>query len=269
MKKINIPLSTYVLLLMVSFSLAFYTVKQYSPDKQKRISEIEHYLDMLDGLVVTHWKYYSSFDIEEQQKNLRAARNEPGIALETAVLLLILSLSIFTSASVVLIPELIETYKSSKRVTENIKPKLNELEEEMKKIDAMDNKVEAIVRLFQVISPIQDAGGFSQEMFKLNKHNRRGRLNNQVKALEALQTHFHNAGRSEYGINRTMKGEEVTAEKVYLGNIHGLWTKTAAYWLSKKSDSAWHLINDCQCGDFVESHVEGILKQIAVLKAAV
>lgn len=172
---------------------------------------------------------------------------------------------------------------SSKRVIENIQPKIQSLEEEMKKIDAMHNKVEAIVRLFQVISPIQDAGGFSQEIFDLKKHNRNGKLNVQIEALVILQTHFHNAGRSEYGINRTAKGEEITTEKVFLGNVFGLWTKTAAYWLSEKSKlektfcpdvskdpekpaSNWYLINDYQCGGFVKSHTDGILEQIQVLK---
>lgn len=173
---------------------------------------------------------------------------------------------------------------SSKKTIEKIQPQLKALEAEIKVIEAMDNKVEAIVKLFQVISPIQDAGGFSQEIFDLKKHNCNGKLNSQIEALGVLQVHFHNAGRSEYGINRTAKGEEVTAEKVYLGNVFGLWTKTAAYWLSEKSKlektfrpdvsrdpenpaSNWYLINNYQCGSFVKSHTDGILKQIKVLAA--
>jgi hypothetical protein len=173
---------------------------------------------------------------------------------------------------------------SSKRVIESIQPKIQNLEKEMREIDAMDNKVEAIVRLFQVISPIQDAGGFSQEIFDLKKHNRNGKFNAQIEALGVLQAHFHNAGRSEYGINRTAKGEDVTTEKVFLGNVFGLWTKTAAYWLNEKSKleqtfrpdvsknpekpvSNWYLINDYQCGGFIKSHTDGILEQIVLLKA--
>lgn len=172
---------------------------------------------------------------------------------------------------------------SSKRVIESIQPKIQNLEKEMREIDAMENKVEAIVKLFQIISPIQDAGGFRWEIFYLKKRNRNGKLNSQIEALEVLQAHFHNAGRSEYGINRTAKGEDVTTEKVFLGNVFGLWTKTAAYWLSEKSRlektfrpdvsgrekpvSNWYLINDYQCGGFVKSHTDGILEQIKVLKA--
>ena len=174
---------------------------------------------------------------------------------------------------------------SSKKTIERIQPQLKALEAEMKVIEAMDNKVEAIVKLFQVISPIQDAGGFSQEIFNLKKHNRSGKFNSQIEALGVLQAHFHKAGRSEYGMNRTAKGEEVTTEKVFLGNVFGLWTKTAAYWLGEKSKlektfrpdvskdpenpaSNWYLINDYQCGGFVKSHTDGILEQIKVLKAA-
>lgn len=174
---------------------------------------------------------------------------------------------------------------NSKKTIEKINPQLESLEAEMKKIEAMENRVEAIIRLFQVISPIQDAGGFSQEIFDLKKHNRNGKFDDQIEALEVLQAHFYNAGRSKYGINRTVKGEEITKEKVFLGNVFGLLTKTAAYWLSQKSIltkqfrpdvskdagtpvSNWYLINDYQCGSFVKSHTDGILEQIKVLKAA-
>ncbi|MFA5024513.1 MAG: hypothetical protein WC523_06190 [Patescibacteria group bacterium] len=170
-----------------------------------------------------------------------------------------------------------------KKVIANIQPRIQELEKEIKSIEAMDNKVEAIVRLFQIISPLQDAGGFSQEIFELRKHDN-VKFGQQIEALSVLQKHFSNAGRSEYGINRTKKGEEVNAEKVYLGNVFGIWTKTAAYWLEKKEElkktlrpdvsknpgnpiSNWYLINDYQCGGFVKSHTDGILEQIAILKA--
>lgn len=165
-----------------------------------------------------------------------------------------------------------------------LQPKLNELEEKLKEVDAMDNKVEGIVKLFKLISPIQDAGGYRQEIERLQKRNRKGRFDKEIEALQILQRHFHNAGRSEYGLNRTTNGEEVTAEKVFLGNVFGLWTKTAAYWMSEKEKleqdfrpdvskdpnnpvTSWWMINDYQCGGFIKSHTDGIIEQIAVLKA--
>lgn len=175
-------------------------------------------------------------------------------------------------------------FVSSKKIIRNIQTRLLSLEEELKRINAMDNKVESIVCLFKVISPIQDADGFKQEISVLKKRNRRGKLNVKIAALETIQVHIYNAGRSEFGINRTAKGEEVTTEKVFLGNVFGIWTKPAVYWLDNKPElekelrpdvsrdtenpvSNWYLINS-YCDNFVKSHVDGILQQIKVLKTA-
>jgi len=172
----------------------------------------------------------------------------------------------------------------SKKVVANLHPKLEKLEKEVQAIDAMDNKVEAIVRLFQVLSSLHDEDGFNQEITLLSKYASR-KMRNKINALQILQMHVRNAGRCEYGMNRTKKGEAVTPDKVYLGDIYGLWTKTADYWLSEKTRlekelrldlsknpekpvSTWYLINDCQCGTFVNSHTKGILEQVAQFKAA-
>ena len=171
-------------------------------------------------------------------------------------------------------------FSSSSKIIEKIQPRLMSLEAEIEKIKTMDNKVEAIVKFFQVISPLQDAKVFRWEIFCLKIRNRNGKFNAQIEALGALRAHFYIAGRS--GINRTAKGEDVTAEKIYLGNVFGLPPNTAAYWLKEQSllektfrpdvsgrekpVSNWDLIND-QCGGFVKSHTDGILSQIKVLKA--
>lgn len=163
---------------------------------------------------------------------------------------------------------------------------LNLLQEEMQEISKMDNKVEAIVRLFKVISPIQDRDGFSQTICKLQEKNY-GQLDQIISALEVLQKHFKNAGRSEFGINRTTAGEEVTAAKVFLGEVFGIWTKPASFWLENQKKfeaedsgvtpkaesgcdtiSIWYCINDYQAGNFVKSHTSGILEQISILKKA-
>lgn len=171
----------------------------------------------------------------------------------------------------------------AQRILDGLQPKLQDLEIEMKMIGTMENKVEALVELFKVISPLQDRGGFSEELWELKRKNRRGKYDRQVEALGSLQAYIRNAGRSLCGMNRTVKGEEVTAEKVFLGNVYGLWTCTAAYWLkerprlekslrhdlvrnSEEVISDWYLINDYQCGNFLRMHVEGILEQIQILK---
>lgn len=164
-----------------------------------------------------------------------------------------------------------------------ILPNLQELKKQLIEIQQMPNKVEAIVKLFQVISPLQDAGGFKQTIFTLQEKNY-GQLDQIISALETLQIHFIKAGRCEFGMNRTQKGEEVTAAKVYLGDVFGIWTFNAAYWLqneeklkkdkredltkegAEKPVTTWYCINDYQAGTFVKSHVEGILNQISILQ---
>ncbi len=174
----------------------------------------------------------------------------------------------------------------AKNDLKKIRNELDSLEKEMLEISKMDNKVEAIIRLFKVISPIQDNGGFSQTICELQKKNF-GQLDQIISALEVLQIHFRRAGRYEYGMNRTKPGEEVTPEKVFLGNVFGFLTKPASYWLENqkrfeaedsrvtpkagcglKYISVWYCINDYQAGGFVKSHTEGILNEIAVLKKA-
>lgn len=170
----------------------------------------------------------------------------------------------------------------AKNDLKKIENDLNSLQKEMLEISMMDNKVEAIIRLFKVISPIQDKGGFSQTICTLQEKNY-GQLDQIISALEVLQIHFKRAGRDEYGINRTKAGEEVTSAKVFLGDVFGIWTKPASYWLANQEEckkmlrhdvskdrnnpvSTWYLINEYQAGGFVKSHTDGILEQIAILK---
>ncbi len=166
-----------------------------------------------------------------------------------------------------------------------ILPTLNELESGMKSIQNMPNKVLAIIKLFQIISPIQDAGGFKKTIKILQRKNY-GQLNTKLAALKSLEKHFRNAGRKEAGFNCTKPGEEVNASNVILGDVFGIWSHPASFWLENQKrfeveDSGvapkpesgrdyipvWYCINDYQCGGFVKSHTEGILSQIKILKA--
>lgn len=165
-----------------------------------------------------------------------------------------------------------------------IAPQLDALKNELETIQQMPNKVEAIIKLFQVISPLHDTGGFSQTEFKLREKNY-GQLDQAIMALEVIQKYIHNTGRCEDGWNRTKPGEEVTAAKVFLGDVFGIWTRPASYWLSKQSElektdsnvtpkpncgykyiSVWYCINDYQAGTFVDKHVAGLLEKIGLLK---
>ncbi|MBU3969002.1 hypothetical protein KJ991_02185 [Patescibacteria group bacterium] len=171
-----------------------------------------------------------------------------------------------------------------KRDLKKIVPQLEKLQKQIKNVASMPNSVGAIVRLFQIISPLQDVGGFSQTMFILQAKNH-GQLDKIIGALNALQKHFENAGRCEYGMNRTQKGQPITPDDVWLGNVYGIWTNTAQYWLERQEElekqfrldlskdpknpvTTWYCINNYQAGRFVKSHTDGILENIKILLAA-
>lgn len=180
--------------------------------------------------------------------------------------------------------EILSQTESGKSELQKIDNSLNFLQKEMVEISEMENKVEAMVRLFKVISPIEDNGGFSQTIQKLQKKDYRmsKKLDQRISALKTLNSYFINT-RNVYGFNRTKPGEEISAEKVFLGDIFGIWTLNASYWLKNQEEckktfrpdvsknpekpvSTWYLINDYQAGPFVKEKTEGILKQIVILK---
>ncbi|MCL2739978.1 MAG: hypothetical protein FWE47_02120 [Oscillospiraceae bacterium] len=53
-----------------------------------------------------------------------------------------------------------------------------------------------------------------------------------------LQSHTRNAGRSEYGINRTKAGERVDGSNTYWGDIYGIWTFNTNHFLTANSKFA-------------------------------
>lgn len=63
-----------------------------------------------------------------------------------------------------------------------------------------------------------------------------GQFNRVLNCLGGLRLHIDNSGRNKYGMNRTDPFETVTPDKVFLGNVFGLWTKTVAYWVTTKDE---------------------------------
>lgn len=152
----------------------------------------------------------------------------------------------------------------------------NELEESLKRIDSKSNKIEALIDLFQLISPFQDKNELPGLIKKLEKKNY-GQLNEVVKSLKKIQLHVENAGRDRFGMNRSEKGEEVNINNVFIGGVYGLNTKPVSFWLENKEDlekqiylgtekSVWYFINQ-HAGDFVDSHVNGILQNLKPVKS--
>ena len=111
------------------------------------------------------------------------------------------------------------------------------------------------VRFFNIISFFQDNNAIDIELFK-----------DTTGAAQTLVKHIHNAGRQEYGWVRAQRGEPVTLHNLYLGNVYGLWTKTAAFWKEQPEKDVQGIIQN-QLSGFIKSHREPMIELITkVLK---
>jgi len=89
-------------------------------------------------------------------------------------------------------------------------------------------KLDLLVEFFNLTSPWHDRGLYDITNLL------RGVPCPTLRVLEKLDVHFEQAGRNKYGWNRTMRGERVTADKVWLGGICGLFTLTIPDWQEGK-----------------------------------
>ena len=111
------------------------------------------------------------------------------------------------------------------------------------------------VKFFNIIASFQDTNAIDIEMFK-----------DTTAEAEALAKHVSNAGRQEYGWVRAQRGEPVTLHNLYLGNVYGLWTKTAAFWKEQQEKDIQGIIQN-QLSGFIKSHREPMIELITkVLK---
>lgn len=158
--------------------------------------------------------------------------------------------------------------------------RFDDLKCQMLKVQKMNNKIWAMVSLVKKMSLLQDDGGFSDLITDLKKRNY-GQINNLINSLEIIQHHIEKAGRNKK-FNSSKKGEEVTASKVFLGDIFDLPSRPASHWLERqellkkeirtdlKNDlvkvvTNWTCINN-QAGNFVACHTSTILKEIEKIK---
>lgn len=74
------------------------------------------------------------------------------------------------------------------------------------------------LKFFNVVSEFQDQGKVKF-----------------AKNADEINFFVARTGRQGYGWNRTEKGEKVTAENLYLGNVFGLFTHTAKHWINSNS----------------------------------
>lgn len=80
------------------------------------------------------------------------------------------------------------------------------------------------VNFFNVVSNFQDEGLIGNAPIEM------------LEEQKTLNQHIKNAGRCEFGINRTKYGEKVTLGNTYWGNIFGLYTFSGEKWMKDECE---------------------------------
>ncbi|MBR1380309.1 MAG: hypothetical protein IJ560_01850 [Alphaproteobacteria bacterium] len=109
------------------------------------------------------------------------------------------------------------------------------------------------VKFFNLIVNFQDKHAMNPEMFK-----------NSVEAGH-LFNHIRNAGRDQYGMVRAPRGTAVTLHNLYLGNVYGIWTETAAKFKDSTEKDVQQIIQN-QLRGFINSHREPMIELIDEVK---
>ncbi len=113
-------------------------------------------------------------------------------------------------------------------------PQLEKLSEDLFSLEKREPEpLKRLVSFFNLISPWGDQGGVGAEIEEVKKTKR---FPNLVKNLESLNFHFVHAGRNLYGMNRTKRGQHVSPQDVFLGDIYGLFTHPIPFWLERKNE---------------------------------
>ena len=122
------------------------------------------------------------------------------------------------------------------RQLDKLLPELRDLREGIRPLLHQQDRLTALVAFFNLVSPWQDRDGLSEMITAFKKVNY-GQYTNIVNYLTMLQEQIVSGGRSLNGWNRTEPGELVTDDKVYLGDVFGIWTFTVAEFKRRKDDS--------------------------------
>lgn len=165
--------------------------------------------------------------------------------------------------------------RKAKKALQELSPALEALDVQLKQVEQIADPLDRIVRFFDTVSRFNDGQkdapvSVSKVLDAFRKTSGKGENAQAIEALQALQSHFNNAGRDEFGMNRTQPGEAVTGDKVYLGNTHGLWTFTANDWREKLNRDTPYAKDDRQiiegqAAGFVASHAPKVHQYVATL----
>lgn len=161
--------------------------------------------------------------------------------------------------------------RKARNALDGLTPELDKLDKDLQAAEAVRDPVERLVSFFNAVSAFADtkAPAVAETLATVQKGSK---FTEAAEALKNLQTHIGQSGREEFGWNRTKKGETVTGDNVYLGNIYGRFTLTANRWKEAfNRDGATatedRTIIEGQAAGFVKSHAEPMHKLIAKLKA--
>ena len=108
------------------------------------------------------------------------------------------------------------------------------------------------IKFFNIIVRFQDSGVWNADLLS------------DKKTASVLGEHIRNSG---YGAwVRAERGQPVTEDNVFLGNVFGLWTNSIRTFKEQKNDSwlQW-AIQTYQLGNFLNSHVEEMKKLITAI----
>jgi hypothetical protein len=147
---------------------------------------------------------------------------------------------------------------------------------DIQKIENTSNKVQALVSYYQLLEFVENADHLGKAY--LERLEKRNFLGLNKKKIQIIKSFFRNDTRDMYGVNRSKSGQMLTANDIYLGNIDGIWTKNASFWLSNKSKyeqekmeviskSVWSVINE-QADDILKKRIQVFqTKKVTVIAA--
>lgn len=164
--------------------------------------------------------------------------------------------------------------KEEKRGIEEI---LDYLETGVASCEKESNYIYSVIALFNLIAPLYDSGDVGKIYRSLKCKSWRAK-DQKLAILKDLKEVIKNTGRDLYGMNRTRKGQNVTTNNVYLGDLYGLFTHPAKTWLEKERSlkstlrgdlrlngiipSEWYIINDVHAGIFFQSNINELKRII-------
>ena len=133
--------------------------------------------------------------------------------------------------------------------------------------DAESDPLSAITSFFSITSVWHDRG--LTDIIEMFARVNDGQYDTIIGKLTTLDHQFIKAGRSEYGWNRTKRGEEVTPDRVFLGNVYGLFTHPVPRWQEGKDEpkDSWMGLRDVNSYDVVSDQARRFIMNHAPIMA--